>query len=82
MDILAVPSEPEPIGDGPEGAARNSSIAPISLSQSASLIGSAAPARNDRLLALLAEVARWPLQRLAPLRGARRSRPRQHGAPL
>jgi len=46
------------------------------------IAGRAAPARNDRLLALLMEVARWPLDRLARLRGARRSRPHQNGAPL
>lgn len=39
------------------------------------IAGRAAPVRNDRLFALLAEVAHWPLHRLAPLRGFRRSRP-------
>jgi hypothetical protein len=36
---------------------------------------SAAPVRNDRLLALLAEVANWPHHRLERLRGSERSRP-------
>jgi hypothetical protein len=36
---------------------------------------SALPVRNDRLLALLTDVANWPHHRLARLRGPGRSRP-------
>lgn len=46
------------------------------------IVAGSAPARNERLLALLMEVARWPRHRLVPLRSIRRRRPDQDIVPV